>query len=222
MTVIFLGPPGAGKGTQATDVVETRGLVHVATGNLFRALDFETDLGREVKAHMDGGGLVPDDVVLKMVDEHLRSDAVGDKTVLFDGFPRTVAQAQGLDRLLGELGRTLSGVVYFQIDDEVVVSRLSGRRTCAACGTPFHVDSKPPKVEGVCDTCGSTDLVQRDDDQPETVRKRLATYHEQTAPLIDYYESRGLLRRIDADGDIEAIGRQTLAIVDESLAARPS
>ena len=209
--LIFLGAPGAGKGTQAGRVVDRLGLAHVATGDLLRAAKKAgTPLGLEARGYMDEGKLVPDELVLRILGEHL--EAVGDKAALFDGFPRNDAQARALDELLASQGRGIARVIYFVVDDDEVVKRIAGRRTCPTCQRPYHVDFQPPKAEGVCDDDGA-ELVARPDDTPDKVRTRLGVYHEQTAPLIEYYRERGLLTEIAGTGDPDAIAQNLFGLL---------
>jgi adenylate kinase len=193
LNLILLGPPGAGKGTQAEKLVDELELPYFATGDILRAAAREgSELGQQVKAIMDRGELVPDDVIFSVIARRLDEARDG---FLLDGFPRTIPQAQALDRRLDELGRKITAVLLIDAADEEVVKRISGRRVCPD-GHVYHVDFDPPEQEGVCDRDGKP-LEQRDDDKPEKVRRRLEVYHEQTAPLIDYYEQRGLLHRFD-------------------------
>ncbi len=213
LNLILLGPPGAGKGTQAERIREDFDLAYIATGDMLRQAVAEgSDLGREAKRYMDAGELVPDAVIIGMFSERLRADDARDGFLL-DGFPRTIAQADALGEALMELGRDLTGVLLFEVPDEDIVRRISGRRVNPGSGRVYHVDFDPPKVAGRDDVDGS-ELVQRDDDRPETVRKRLAVYHEQTAPLIAYYEERGLLHPIDgtcAPAEVAEHVRRSLA-----------
>jgi adenylate kinase len=196
LNLILVGPPGAGKGTQAERLTEDFGLPYYATGNILRQAVAEgTELGRKAKEYMDAGELVPDDVITGVILDALESDEAADGFLL-DGFPRTVPQAESLGAALEKVGRRISGVLLIDVSDDEVVRRLSGRRTCSKSGHTYHVEFDPPKHEGVCDQDGSK-LVQRDDDKPETIRKRLSVYHDQTEPLVDHYEDRGLLRRFD-------------------------
>jgi len=198
LNLILLGPPGAGKGTQASRLTEDFGLPYIGTGDLLREhVDEGTDLGRQAKEHMEGGGLVPDDLVIAMILDKV--DEEGDDGFLLDGFPRTVVQADALAEELEKRDRRLTAALLIHAPDEVVIRRLSGRRQCSE-GHLYHVNFDPPKHEGKCDQCGKP-LHQRSDDEPEKVKKRLATYHEKTEPLIDYYEDRGLLRRFDGTQD---------------------
>jgi adenylate kinase len=198
LNLILLGPPGAGKGTQAARLREDFDLAYVATGDLLREHVAEnTELGREAKSYMDEGKLVPDDLVIKMILDKV--EANGDDGFLLDGFPRNIAQAEALDSELDRRGRKLTAALLVDAPDDVVIERLSGRRQCAN-GHLYHVAYDPPKHEDKCDQCGKP-LHQRDDDKPETISKRLATYHEQTEPLKEYYDQRGLLRRFDGTRD---------------------
>jgi adenylate kinase len=194
--LVLLGPPGAGKGTQAERLVEDFDLPYYSTGIILReAVADESELGKEAKRYMDEGELVPDELINKVIAERLDSGEADDGFLL-DGFPRTIGQAEMLEKTLEGRERELSGVLLIDAPDDEVVRRLSGRRTCAKGGHVYHVEFDPPKNEGVCDQDGSR-LIQRDDDKPETVRKRLSVYHDQTEPLIEWYEDRGLLRRFD-------------------------
>jgi adenylate kinase len=195
LNLILLGPPGAGKGTQAERITEDFDLPYIATGDILReAVKTGTDLGRQAKEYMDKGELVPDEIIIGVILEKVQAPEAADGFVL-DGFPRTIAQAEALDGAFAELDRALTAVLLFDVPDEEVVRRLSGRRVSPA-GRPYHVEFNPPKVPGKCDVDGS-DLIQRDDDKPEVIRKRLEVYHRSTAPLVQYYEERGLLRRFD-------------------------
>ena len=196
LNLVLLGPPGAGKGTQAERLVEDFGLPYYSTGIILReAVAEESELGKEAKKYMDKGELVPDELINNVIAERLDSGEADDGFLL-DGFPRTIGQAEMLENTLEGRGRELSGVLLIDAPDDEVVRRLSGRRTCAKNSHVYHVEFDPPKNEGVCDQDGSR-LIQRDDDKPETVRKRLSVYHDQTEPLIKWYEDRGLLRRFD-------------------------
>jgi adenylate kinase len=198
LNLILLGPPGAGKGTQAGRLTEDFGLPYIGTGDLLREhVEQETELGREAKQHMESGGLVPDDLVIKMILEKI--DEEGDDGFLLDGYPRTVPQADALAEELEKRGRRLNAALLVEASDDVVMERITGRRQCSN-GHVYHVTFDPPKREGVCDQDGKP-LNQRSDDKPEKVAKRLQTYHEKTAPLIDYYDERGLLRRFDGTRD---------------------
>ncbi|MDH7487553.1 MAG: adenylate kinase [Anaerolineae bacterium] len=211
MYLVLLGPPGAGKGTQAERLEKELGLPHVASGDLFREhLSKGTALGSLAKTYMDRGDLVPDDVTIAMIRERLQRPDCAQGAIL-DGFPRTQAQARGLDDMLADMGRALDGVLYLAVPDEELVQRLSGRWICRQCQTPYHTLFSPPAQAGVCDACGG-ELYQRDDDRPETVRARLRVYHQQTAPLIDYYRRAGLLVEVDGSGDIESVAAALLKV----------
>jgi len=196
LNLIFLGPPGAGKGTQASRLSRDFHLPYIATGDMLReAVKEGTELGGKAREYMDEGRLVPDDLIISMIQERLGEDDTGDGFIL-DGFPRTVPQADALHEALDELGRHITAVLLVDASDDDLIRRISGRRVCVKSGHTYHVDSDPPKHEGVCDQDGSR-LIQRDDDKPETVKNRLAVYHDQTEPLVEYYEDRDLLRRFD-------------------------
>jgi adenylate kinase len=211
--LILMGPPGAGKGTQAERLVDDFDLPYYATGDILRAaVKEESELGREAKEYMDRGDLVPDDLICKVIMERVDSPEAEDGFVL-DGFPRTVGQAEVLEKALERRGRSLTAALLIDTPDDEVMDRLSGRRVCSKNGHVYHVDSNPPKNEDVCDIDGSR-LTQRDDDKPDTVKKRLDVYHEQTEPLIDWYEDKGLLRRFDGSrspDDVHDHIRATLA-----------
>jgi adenylate kinase len=196
LNLILMGPPGAGKGTQAERLQGDFRLPFISTGEMLRAnVKEETELGREAKKYMDAGDLVPDDLIVKMAAERLEESDAQDGFIL-DGFPRTLEQAKALDRQLSELRRRVTSALLIDVPDAEVVRRISGRRVCVKSGHNYHVDFDPPKREGVCDQDGSR-LIQRDDDQPDVVRNRLEVYHEQTEPVIGYYDDKGLMRRID-------------------------
>ena len=213
LNLVLLGPPGSGKGTQGERLNEDLRLPYYATGDILRAaVRDETELGRTAKQYMDAGDLVPDDVIVGVIAEALDSDEARDGFIL-DGFPRTTPQAEALDAKLADLGRAVTAVLLIDVSDDEVVRRLGGRRTCVVCDRVYHVEFNPPKVEGVCDVDGG-ELVIRDDDKPEVIRKRLDTYHEKTEPLIDYYDHRSVLRRIDGAAppdEVTEVLRRTLA-----------
>jgi adenylate kinase len=212
LNLILLGPPGAGKGTQADRLKDDFGLPYIGTGDLLRKhKDEGTDLGKEAATYMDAGDLVPDELVIRMILEEVEEK--GRDGFLLDGYPRSIAQADALGDALEDAGRRLTAALLIDADDETVIKRLSGRRQCVKAGHLYHVLFDPPKHEDVCDQEGSR-LIQRDDDRPETIKKRLATYHQKTEPLIDYYEERGLLRRFDGTREANEVHnhvRATLA-----------
>ncbi len=202
MNIILLGPPGAGKGTQARLLCEHEGMVQLSTGDMLRAaVAAGTEVGRRAKAVMEAGQLVSDDIVIGVVSERLDKPDVSNG-VIFDGFPRTTHQAEALDTLLGQKGMTLHAVISMEVDDELLVDRVAGRYTCANCGEGYHDRHKRPRVAGVCDKCGSTEFKRRPDDNAETVRARLEAYHAETAPLIQYYDRAGKLERVDGMAEI--------------------
>jgi adenylate kinase len=197
--LVFMGPPGAGKGTQAKAVAARYEVPHVSSGDIFRGeIGAKTPLGLKLKSYLDSGALVPDDITVKAVTERLQAADCA-RGWLLDGFPRTEGQAKALDQALEAGGQKLTAVVNLELDPEVIVRRMSGRRVCPKCGHSYHVEFIKPRVDGQCDDCG-TALVTRDDDKPETVRARLATYQRATAPLIEYYDRQGLLVRVDGTG----------------------
>jgi len=214
MNIIFLGPPGAGKGTQAKVLVEKYGIPQISTGDMLREhVKKGTELGKKAKEYMDKGQLVPDEIILSMVKERL-SQPDAQKGFILDGFPRTVAQAEALDKMLEEMGRKIEYVLALIVPDDELVERLTGRRTCKNCGMMYHIKFKPPKVEGKCDVCGG-ELYQRPDDNEETVRNRLKVYHESTAPLIEYYKKKGVLFEIDGTKSIEEITQEIINILEK-------
>ena len=211
--LILLGPPGAGKGTQARMLEEDFGLVQLSTGDLLRAaVAAGTDAGKAAKAVMEAGGLVSDDIVLAILRDRMAQPDVA-KGVILDGFPRTDGQAAALDALLASSGQKVTAAISLEVDDEAMVGRVSGRYTCAACGEGYHDEFKHPARPGVCDKCGGTAMKRRADDNAETVRERLKAYHAQTAPLIAYYDGKGVLQRIDAMGAIGDIRKALGSIV---------
>ena len=204
LRIVLLGPPGAGKGTHAKILSERYKIPHISTGDILRSqIQKQTPLGQRAKSFIDSGKLVPDNLVVEMVQERLRNDDVKNGFIL-DGFPRTVDQAEALDEILEKAKMSLHFVLQFDTSEEVIVDRLSGRRACPNCGANYHVYNIPPKNEGICDVC-SRPLIQRKDDEPETVRKRLKVYQEQTAPLIEFYKKRKLLRVVNGDLEIEPL-----------------
>ncbi len=196
MKIIMLGAPGAGKGTQASRIAEKYQIPHVSTGDIFRAnIKNGTDLGKEAKKYMDQGQLVPDELTVRILLDRVAQDDCKNGYVL-DGFPRTIPQAEVLDAELTKLGTKVDYAVNVEVPDENIIGRMSGRRACLKCGATYHLEFLRPKTEGICDNCGS-ELVLRDDDKPETVKKRLTVYHDQTQPLIDYYTEKGVLKTVD-------------------------
>ncbi len=215
MKLILLGAPGAGKGTQAKMLAKKYEIPHISTGDIFRAnIKNETELGKKAKGYMDQGLLVPDELVVALVADRLQEDDA-QKGFILDGFPRTIPQAEHLDKTLDEMGTKIDQVIDVDCPDENIVKRLSGRRACIKCGATYHTEHLKPEVEGICDVCGS-ELVLRDDDKPETVLKRLEIYHEQTQPLIDYYEAKGVLVSVDGKLPIE----ETFEIIVKILGER--
>jgi adenylate kinase len=213
MNIILLGPPGAGKGTQATRLVEVHGMRQLSTGDMLRAaVAAQTPLGIEAKAVMDRGELVSDEIVTGLINEAL--DFIPASTgVIFDGYPRTHAQAVALDALLAEHSRQLDKVIELEVDEDELVERIVGRFTCATCGEGYHDQFKQPHAEGHCDRCGGTAFKRRPDDNEETVRARMAEYRAKTAPIMPYYETRGLVERVDGMGDIAAVSAAIEALV---------
>ena len=205
--IVLLGPPGSGKGTQAGELQKRWGIPHIASGDLLRALvRDDTQLGRRARPYMDRGELVPDDLILDMMADGLSQPDAQEGYVL-DGFPRTVAQAEALEQRLKEIGRELEAVIYLRVPEEEILRRLSGRRTCPVCNAVYHVDTMPPKKEGICDEC-SAELIRRDDESPDVIRKRLQVYEEQTRPLLDFYEQRGLLKEVDGTIGVDNVIRE--------------
>ena len=216
--LILLGPPGAGKGTQARMLEEDFGLVQLSTGDLLRAaVAAGTDAGKAAKAVMESGGLVSDDIVLAILKDRLAQPDVA-RGIILDGFPRTDGQAAALDRLLAAAGQKVTAAISLEVDDEAMVGRVSGRFTCGACGEGYHDEFKQPATAGVCDKCGGTAFKRRADDNAETVRERLKAYHAQTAPLIAHYQGQGVLEKISAMGPIAEI-RESLGAIVERVAA---
>jgi adenylate kinase len=213
MRVAFLGPPGAGKGTQARELAREWGVPHMATGDMLReAVAARTPVGLEAKRYMDSGALVPDDVIIGLMRERLaQPDAVGG--FLLDGFPRTIAQADSLERLLKDLSHRLDALIYFDVSRPELMRRLTGRRVCRSCGHSFHLVSSPPQRAGVCDVCGG-ELYQRVDDSDATVRNRLEVYERQTAPLLEHYKDRGLLVHVAGEGPIDVIRNKVRAAAE--------
>ncbi len=220
MYIIFLGAPGAGKGTQATNAARQLNLVHIASGDLFRqALEHGTELGIQAKSYMERGMLVPDPISIRMVLERM-SASDGEPGVILDGFPRNLQQAEALDEALAKQAKAIDRVVYIKVSEEELLKRLSGRWICRHCQTPYHTINSPPKVGGKCDQCGG-ELYQRPDDTVETAKKRLQVYFAQTAPLIDYYTQTGKLLEVDGEGSVDEVERRiVVALGGVSLSAR--
>jgi len=211
--IILLGPPGAGKGTQAARLQATRGMIQLSTGDMLReAVSAGTPVGLKAKAVMERGELVSDAIVSALIGERL--DASSDKGAIFDGFPRTRHQAEALEILLAERGRRLDYVIELAVDEEALVTRITGRFTCAKCGTGYHDTFRPTQVSGVCDVCGSTDFKRRPDDNEQTVRRRMEEYRAKTAPILPIYEAKGLVRRVDGMAPVESVGAEIDAILD--------
>lgn len=214
MLIILLGPPGAGKGTQAERLVKEYNLAYISTGDILRkAVKEETILGRKAREYMDQGRLVPDELVVEIVRERLMEPDCKNGALL-DGFPRTVAQAAFLDKVLPDIGISIDRVLLIDVDRDELIDRLTGRRVCSECGANYHIKFKPPRVRNVCDLCGG-DLYQREDDSLETVTERLEVYKKQTEPLIEFYEEKGLLSSINGNKDIEAVFKQITSILKD-------
>lgn len=212
MKIIMLGAPGAGKGTQAKMIAEKYGVPHVSTGDIFRAnIKNGTELGMEAKKYMDQGLLVPDELTVKILLDRVANEDCKNGYVL-DGFPRTIPQAEVLDKALTELGDQIDYAINVDVPDENIVRRMGGRRACLSCGATYHIEHVPPKKEGICDTCGQ-ELVLRDDDKPETVKNRLNVYHEQTQPLIDFYSKKGVLKTVDGTVDMKDVFEAIVALL---------
>ena len=204
MKIIMLGAPGAGKGTQAKKIAAKYQIPHISTGDIFRAnIKNGTELGKKAKTYMDQGLLVPDELVVDLVADRVKQGDCKNGYVL-DGFPRTIPQAESLEKALAERGQKIDFALNVDVPDENIVKRMGGRRACITCGATYHIQFAPPKKDGVCDKCGS-ELVLRDDDKPETVQKRLAVYHEQTKPLIGYYEQTGILATVDGTQEMDQV-----------------
>jgi adenylate kinase len=205
VNIILLGPPGAGKGTQAARLQVERAMVQLSTGDMLRAaVKAGTPVGLKAKAVMEAGQLVSDEIVIGIIADRLDAPDVA-RGAIFDGFPRTVPQAEALDALLAAKGKSLHAVIELEVDEDALVERITGRYSCAKCGAPYHDRSAKPKVEGVCDVCGSTEFKRRPDDNEQTVRERMAEYRAKTAPILPYYQAKGLLRRIDGMAEVDSV-----------------
>lgn len=215
MKIIMLGAPGAGKGTQAKQIAEKYTIPHISTGDIFRAnIKAETELGKKAKKYMDEGLLVPDELVMDLVVDRLQQDDC-EKGYVLDGFPRTIVQAEGLDKELAKLGQKMDYAIDVEVPDENIVNRMSGRRACVGCGATYHIQYAAPAKEGICDKCGG-ELILRQDDAPETVKKRLGVYHDQTQPLIRYYDQEGILVKVDGTKDIEDVFADIVKVLEEA------
>jgi len=213
INIILLGPPGAGKGTQAKRIEEHFGLIQLSTGDMLRgAIKRDEPLGREAKALMDAGKLVPDALMIQMIAERMQQPDCA-KGVILDGFPRTVPQAEALDAMLASVGKQLNAVIALQVDQAALIERVSGRFTCAHCGAGYHDHFSPPQQAGICDKCGGTQFTRRPDDNAETMKTRLAAYHAQTAPIIPYYEHKGVLHTVDGMAAMETVEQAITAFL---------
>ena len=215
MNIILMGLPGAGKGTQAEKIVATYGIPHISTGDMFRAaMQQQTELGLKAKSFMDKGELVPDEVTNGIVKERLQQ-ADTEKGFLLDGFPRTQAQAEALDKIMQDLNRSIDAVITIEVNPEILMQRLTGRIICRNCGSTYHKTNNPPKVEGTCDRCGSHDFYQREDDKPETVENRIQINIEQSKPILNYYKAKGILRNVDGESGIDNLFQTIQSIMGE-------
>ena len=212
MKIIMLGAPGAGKGTQAKKIAAKYEIPHISTGDIFRANIKEgTELGKKAKTYMDQGLLVPDELVVDLVVDRVNQEDCS-KGYVLDGFPRTIPQAEALDKALAAMGQKMDYAINVEVPDENIIDRMSGRRACVACGGTYHIKYNPTKKEGICDACGG-ELILRDDDKPETVKQRLEVYHTQTQPLIDYYTKEGILKEVDGTQDLQKVFDDITAIL---------
>lgn len=213
MNIVLLGPPGAGKGTQAKRIEKALGLVQLSTGDMLRReIAAGSELGKRAKSYMDAGKLVPDALIIDIIDRRL-GDPDCTKGVILDGFPRTVPQAEALDRMMRQRGLKMDHVIELKVDDEIIVDRIAGRYACAKCGVGYHDRFQKPKVAGVCDACGGKEFVRRSDDKPEVVRERLTAFNRDTAPIIDYYRKKGLLETVDGMAPIDAVTQELTGIL---------
>jgi adenylate kinase len=214
MNIILLGPPGSGKGTQAKRIQQTYGVAQLSTGDMLRATTVsDTDFGRRVKAIMDSGQLVPDNIMIEMIGRRIAQQDC-DRGFILDGFPRTIPQAQALDAMLSERRLRLDHVILLQVEEAALVERLSGRFTCTRCGASYHDRYTRPRRDGICDGCGGTEFTRRADDRPEAVRARFQVYRDQTTPILPYYRDRGVLRKVDGMAEIDVVGREIDRIIN--------
>ena len=214
MKIIMLGAPGAGKGTQAKKIAAKYAIPHISTGDIFRAnIKNNTELGQKAKTYMDKGELVPDELVVDLIMDRFKEADCANGYVL-DGFPRTIPQAEALDKALSANGESVDYAINVEVPDENIINRMSGRRACVGCGATYHLEYAPTRQEGICDVCGG-ELILRDDDKPETVLKRLGVYHEQTQPLIEYYTNQGILKTVDGTVDMEDVFAAIVSILGE-------
>lgn len=216
MNMIFLGLPGAGKGTQAKKICSKYNIPHIATGDIFRnAIKNETPLGREAKSYIDKGELVPDEVTIGIVRNRLKENDCADGFIL-DGFPRTIKQAEALDKIMNELNKDLDLAIYIKVAEKELIKRLSGRRVCEDCGVTYHVEFNPPEKRGICDKCGGK-LIQRSDDKEETVKNRIEVNKKKTVKLMDYYQNKNLLKTVESSGGIENVFKKIVKIIEEQI-----
>ncbi len=221
MNIILLGPPGAGKGTQAQRLVKLRGMLQLSTGDMLReAVAQDSPIGRQAKAVMDAGELVSDAIVSALIGERL--DSAGDAGIIFDGYPRTRDQAEALELLLAERGRKLDHVIELGVDEDKLVARITGRFSCARCGAGYHDRFKLPQTDSICDVCGASDFCRRPDDNEQTVRKRLGEYRAKTAPILPFYDERGLVRSIDGMRSVDSVAADIDSILDGGFSRAPA
>jgi len=214
MILILLGPPGGGKGTQAVKLFEKYGLIQISTGDILRSeIKKGSGLGKEANQYVSKGLLVPDDIMIRIIEKRIADDDCKNGFIL-DGFPRTIPQAKALDELLEKLAKKIDKVISMIVSENFLIERLTGRRLCSKCGAGYHIKYSPPKVQGKCDTCGG-ELIQREDDKEETIKKRFSVYQDQTTPLIEYYQKKSILREVNGEGDVESVYRLIVSIIEE-------